>query len=85
MGHDGVQVLRCRVSGGRLGSMLLSLAQLGDGGSERNEVRHQRRSQQGGITGEITGHGQQPRLVRRRSPSRLRRGTRPRGARAARS
>jgi hypothetical protein len=38
--------------------MPLSLTQLGDGGSERSEVRHQGGGEQGGITGEVTGHGQ---------------------------
>ncbi|HUL25639.1 MAG TPA: hypothetical protein VLW44_07690 [Streptosporangiaceae bacterium] len=56
-----MQVLRCRAGRGCLGSMLLSLTQLGDGGGERSEVRHQRRGEQAGVVGDATGHGQQPR------------------------
>jgi hypothetical protein len=61
MGHGSTQVLRGRAGGGCLGGVLLGVAQFGDGGSERGEVRQQRRSEQGGVVGEVTGHGQQPR------------------------
>jgi hypothetical protein len=43
--HGRVHVLCRGASGGRLGGVLLRLAQLGDGGGENCEVRHQRGGQ----------------------------------------
>jgi hypothetical protein len=60
LGHCGVHVLRCRASGGRLGGVLLGLAQFGDGGRQRGEVCHQRCGEHCCVVGEVTGHGQQP-------------------------
>jgi hypothetical protein len=41
--------------------VLLGLAEFGNGGRQRGEVCYQRCGEQGGVAGEVTGHGQQPR------------------------
>jgi len=50
-------VLRCRAGGGCLGGVLLGLAEFGNGGRQGGEVCYQRRREQGGVVGEVTGHG----------------------------
>jgi hypothetical protein len=47
--------------GGRsLGSVLLCLTQLGDGGRQRNQVRDERHGEERGVAADLAGHRYQP-------------------------
>jgi hypothetical protein len=60
LGDGCVQVGGCGAGCCCLGGVLLGLAQLGDRGGQRDELRHQSDGQEGGVAGQVPGQGDHP-------------------------